>query len=542
MGGLYVMKLVKATKVWLNQTGKPSLRAKSESLLQRVQQRNKGMVLAVLMLAAVVLVVHVRNVKRTFSREEIEAISVYPYGNELVSPRSLYCLGWDTGKELVSCEHKVEASEAGSCIVTDSATGNVFKVGTTSPGIYHNRGVFTCKDEYIDFVNFRIGANRLVEKENLIYDVSADESRPQELENTKRGIVLAAYNRIFPSAYALIRHLRDIGCKLPIELWSRQNELRNVSVHVDELVNKHNVTTRKVLDPEISGFFVKIHAIAESSFDEVLFVDSDNFPVRDPSYLFDLPEYRKTGALFWPDFWHPNHSIFDMSSGGVAWELFGVSFRFEMEQESGQVVIDRHRGRKALRLMKYYARSFGVVSRLKAVWGDKDLFRLSFRRTGTPYYMIPTLPALAGRFLSPDSEINNAQTFCGQTMVQHDPAGEMLFLHRNTAKLNSDFGSLVTWEQVQKYNGRDMDKFVVKVAPRGTPYTCWYIPEAQEGPWASPKYERLPYREMEKRIIVWSETIERKRPGFTRFKRRLRRAMSKSHMKSAYGVSYDRTW
>jgi hypothetical protein len=35
----------------------------------------------------------------------------------------------------------------------------------------------------------------------------------------------------------------------------------------------------------------------------VLYLDSDNVPAQDPSFLFDATEYERTGALFWPDFW-----------------------------------------------------------------------------------------------------------------------------------------------------------------------------------------------------------------------------------------------
>ncbi len=41
-------------------------------------------------------------------------------------------------------------------------------------------------------------------------------------------------------------------------------------------------------------------AILHSSFEEVLFLDADNTPVRDPSLLFNYDEFRK-GDLFWPD-------------------------------------------------------------------------------------------------------------------------------------------------------------------------------------------------------------------------------------------------
>jgi hypothetical protein len=36
---------------------------------------------------------------------------------------------------------------------------------------------------------------------------------------------------------------------------------------------------------------------------QVLYLDADNFVLRDPSALFDTQEYKSTAAIFWPDFW-----------------------------------------------------------------------------------------------------------------------------------------------------------------------------------------------------------------------------------------------
>jgi hypothetical protein len=36
-------------------------------------------------------------------------------------------------------------------------------------------------------------------------------------------------------------------------------------------------------------------------FKEVLLLDCDVVPMRDPSYMFDAPEFRKNGNYFWGD-------------------------------------------------------------------------------------------------------------------------------------------------------------------------------------------------------------------------------------------------
>lgn len=36
---------------------------------------------------------------------------------------------------------------------------------------------------------------------------------------------------------------------------------------------------------------------------QVLYLDADNIPVRDPSQLFASAQYNASGALFWQDYW-----------------------------------------------------------------------------------------------------------------------------------------------------------------------------------------------------------------------------------------------
>lgn len=49
---------------------------------------------------------------------------------------------------------------------------------------------------------------------------------------------------------------------------------------------------------------IKAESIILSSFQEVLYLDSDNIPLRDPSYLFDTELYAGEGqprVVLWPD-------------------------------------------------------------------------------------------------------------------------------------------------------------------------------------------------------------------------------------------------
>ena len=36
---------------------------------------------------------------------------------------------------------------------------------------------------------------------------------------------------------------------------------------------------------------------------QIIFLDSDNVAITDPTALFDTPEYSDKGAVLWPDYW-----------------------------------------------------------------------------------------------------------------------------------------------------------------------------------------------------------------------------------------------
>ncbi len=49
------------------------------------------------------------------------------------------------------------------------------------------------------------------------------------------------------------------------------------------------------------SYAIKAFAMLLSSFEEVIWLDTDNSPMIDPEFLFDVPEYLNKHAMFWPD-------------------------------------------------------------------------------------------------------------------------------------------------------------------------------------------------------------------------------------------------
>ncbi|GMF20803.1 unnamed protein product [Phytophthora fragariaefolia] len=323
----------------------------------------------------------------------------------------------------------VPHAQAGYCEVEDRSTKERFRVMRRYCRSVRQEGQFRCFDAQ-DFVNFPLEAREAVSKA-LVPSFALP--HVGESRAGSKGIVMVVYPKMVPSAYASIRALKEtLKCELPVELWYRRKEMEGVPgsmVPLQQLaLESGGVSFREIEDKKATGFGAKVHAIYHSYFEQVLFLDSDNVPVRDPSFLFQTREFIETGAVFWPDFWHPRNTIFNIHGQSLLWELLDQRFVNTFEQESGQLVIDRQRHAAPLELVKFYIfHTPNFFQTFKLVHGDKDLFRLAWLKLKSPFHMIDVPPAVAGK------AFNNS--FCGMTMVQHDASGKVLFLHRNTRKL-----------------------------------------------------------------------------------------------------------
>ncbi|EGZ18997.1 hypothetical protein PHYSODRAFT_499480 [Phytophthora sojae] len=292
--------------------------------------------------------------------------------------------------------------------------------------------VFQCADAP-GFDNFRVEAKDAVEK--ALAPGFALPNVNSSQQHARRGIAMVVYPKLVASAYATIRTLRDVlGCRLPIEIWFRPDEMRKSPEGLEPLTSLsrsdtgEGLTFREINDTKAIRFNTKIYAIYHSTFDKLLFLDADNVPVKDPTYLFETPEFVKTGTVFWPDYWHPGNTIFYLNADSLVWQLLDMPFVDMFEQESGQILVDRRRHAAPLELVKFYGfHEPNYVNRMKLAWGDKDLFRFAWLKLNIPFHMIQTPPSVAGRMFG--------ESFCGMTMAQHDAGGEVLFMHRNQMKL-----------------------------------------------------------------------------------------------------------
>jgi hypothetical protein len=229
-----------------------------------------------------------------------------------------------------------------------------------------------------------------------------------------RGIVTCAGGPVYRiCAWVLIRMLRHLGCQLPIQVWClNERELDEewifrVSRFDVECVNAENVQER-CPHPRLNGWELKPYALLHSPFREVLLLDADNVPVVDPQFLFETAPYRETGAIFWPD-------GLRTPPGSPRWRIFGVEYRNEPEQESGQVAVDKQRCWTALNLCNWYNMHSDFY--YQYVYGDKDTYRFAWHRVNQSYAM-PLHPLVKEPGV----------------LYQHDFHNRRIFQHRCLAK------------------------------------------------------------------------------------------------------------
>jgi alpha 1,2-mannosyltransferase len=163
-------------------------------------------------------------------------------------------------------------------------------------------------------------------------------------------------------------------------------------------------------------FQLKPLAVMHSQFEEVLLLDSDNTPLRDPSYLFNDVRYQRTGSLFWPDYWK-------VSSSHPIWRLINRTPSDRWEQESGQLLINKRYAWRALHACIHLNSEYYM----KLLNGDKDTFQFGWLVTKTAFHMVESRVVPVGM-------LDDKSAFCGHAMLQHDPDGKALFVHHNQIK------------------------------------------------------------------------------------------------------------
>ncbi|KAJ9122426.1 hypothetical protein QFC22_001851 [Naganishia vaughanmartiniae] len=294
----------------------------------------------------------------------------------------------------------------------------------------------TIRNKRVEMVNYLVEV--LKRGDDIVWNFAQDEfqHRMQEAEifadanpdiakrapisrKGSRGFVSAAGNsdttqRLLTLLRILRRHYK---VDLPFEVWTFPAELSTSSREYVELTEELGATVHEAQglakDPGAwKNFQIKGLAITSSSFKELIYLDSDNIPLRDPTHLFESQRYTDNGrAAFWPDLSkdHVDNAI---------WRIIGDECDLDnWTFESGQIVIDKA-GNDGLNLAALHLAAYMQADHdfwFHMCGGDKDTFRWAFRALDIPFAVSPMWAVPLGQRNGYDNG-----RFCGHTVLQYD--------------------------------------------------------------------------------------------------------------------------
>ncbi|KAF4455806.1 putative MNN2-type II membrane protein [Fusarium austroafricanum] len=244
-------------------------------------------------------------------------------------------------------------------------------------------------------------------KENHTQFVQSIQHLAPELpfnRNTK-GVVITSKGSAVGVAETAIRMLRHTGSRLPVELFldgasqeehQKCNEslsgLQVQCLNMDDFLQLPNTTS--IRQPNIENYQFKVLSIIFSSFQHILFLDSDAFPIHNPDRLLDVEPYKSRGLVTWPDFWLPTISPLFYTIAGAKAPNVTLDSR---ASESGVMLYNKAKHSDSILLAAYYnfyGPRFYYQLHSQGAWGsgDKETFMQSALVLGNPYWQV-TKPA-----------------------------------------------------------------------------------------------------------------------------------------------------
>ncbi|KAI9811174.1 MAG: hypothetical protein M1827_005625 [Pycnora praestabilis] len=252
-----------------------------------------------------------------------------------------------------------------------------------------------------------------------------------------RGIVTTAGGRYLPPLVVTILELRRTGSELPVEVFladPSEYESEICEVELPKL-NARCVVLSNHLEPvglsyDIGHYQLKIFAILLSSFEDILFLDADNFAIRKPDEVFDSEPYVSEKMVVWPDFWVSTASP-------TFYEIASISAPPLLQQaatESGQLMISKRTHAATLFLAAYYNYYgpnyfYPLLAQSAPGEGDKDTFVAAALANNQSFYAIEETVKAIGYF--------SGGVFKGCGMIQADPREDFIFYNINSTALPS---------------------------------------------------------------------------------------------------------
>ncbi|KAL8356662.1 hypothetical protein RB601_001796 [Gaeumannomyces tritici] len=274
-----------------------------------------------------------------------------------------------------------------------------------------------------------------------------------------RGIVMTAGGKYIGNAILSLLMLRRTGSTLPVQLFLDSPD-KYATEMCDTTMVELDVECRSMDAvfkttpqlPKLKKFQYKVFSILFSSFEDVLFLDADAFPIHNPDHLFDVEPFRSRGMVTWPDFWVSTSSRHFYDIAGIP----VPPIETRRSSESGVMLYSRRTHAESLLLSTYY-NFYGPDYYYKLLCqgahgeGDKETFMHAALALNKPFYDVKTNMQFGGRWINGSYETSammqadpmedyslNARltgmaknaTFLGITDARY------FFIHQNVIKLN----------------------------------------------------------------------------------------------------------
>lgn len=255
-----------------------------------------------------------------------------------------------------------------------------------------------------------------------------------------KGIAVTASYQLLPVLAISLRMLRRTGSTLPVEVFLATPDDYDASVcdHIFPSLNAKCLIFQTIVHAAGTGvaltrFQYKIMALLFSSFETVLLLDSDAFPLTDPTYLFTSTPLTTHGLILWPDFWYPSESpyFFEIASIHPTPPL-----NARPATESGELLVHKPQHNTTLLLAAYYNYYgpdlyYPLHSQGAPGQGDKETFGWAAAATNSSFYIVHQPVVALGRS-------DSSGQFFGSAMAQHDPVADYELHHHRISKTTDD--------------------------------------------------------------------------------------------------------
>lgn len=163
-------------------------------------------------------------------------------------------------------------------------------------------------NEIMEFDDFFLNDLRL--KHKIVTSLLPTGECPFYSENGSGYVLIGGSTYSWYSLLA-IQSLHKAGSKLPVELVLPDDSSIDESFckNILPLYNAKCITLEEIYPKQVlkklnaRGYQLKALAILASSFEKVMYLDSDVLAVENPDRLFDSELFKKYGMITWPDFW-----------------------------------------------------------------------------------------------------------------------------------------------------------------------------------------------------------------------------------------------